>query len=76
MGPNQLSQHNLYQILKRNSELKIGAFEMIYNGKNYVLRFNAKVSADMDSKALNTILTLVLKVSDDLEKELTDTDEN
>lgn len=76
IGKNMLSQNNLYQILKRNSILKIGAFEMIYNGTNYVLRFNAKVSANLDTKGLNTILTFVVEAADEMEKELLDIDEN
>ena len=68
------AQNTLYYILKRNSELKIGAYEMIFNGTDYVIRFNAKVSADLDSEGLNTILTLVLMTADELEKELTNKD--
>lgn len=76
VGPNLPSQLTLYGILKRNSEMKIGAFEMFYNGTNYVIRFTARISANLDSAGIDNILTLVLNASDKLEKELTDDDDN
>ena len=77
ISKNMPSQNNLYQILKRNATYKIGAFEIILNDSgNYVIRFTAKVSADLDANGLNTILTAVLEISDSLEKELSDIDDN
>ena len=71
------SQNNLYQILKRNSWYQIGAFEIILNDSDkYVVRFNAKVDANLDAKGLNQILATVLKIADNLESEAGGIDDN
>ena len=70
-----LSETLANRLLKENTQVKIGAWQVRKMGDDYVAVFCAQIAADTDKETLLLALLAVTKTADELEKELTDKDD-
>jgi hypothetical protein len=62
------------ELLERNSRLKFGAWAVEKGGSSTFVTFRIHLSADTEGKTLGSVIEAVGSVADELEKELTDSD--
>ncbi len=63
------------ELLLDSYRMKLGAWQTIQDGETYLAVFAAKVSAELDSDSLETILESISSSADEMEQKITDADE-
>lgn len=63
------------RLLEANSEVKLGAWQTLKMGNDYLAIFSAQVAADTDRRSLLLALHAVTTTADEIEKELTGKDD-
>ncbi|GBD07316.1 hypothetical protein HRbin21_01134 [bacterium HR21] len=70
----ELPAHLARELLERNSRLKFGAWSVEKAGSSTFVVFRVHLSADTEGQTLGSAIHHVSSVADELEKELTDSD--
>lgn len=70
-----LSAEVANQVLRKNGEMILGAWQLKKWGDDYVLAYAAQVAANTDAASLESAAEAVVVSADELEKELTGKDE-
>jgi hypothetical protein len=74
MGEGQLSSEVANALLERNGTYKLGGWEIARSGNSVAAIFKICVSADATAEELMSVLSVVLKIADEVEKEYLQTD--
>jgi hypothetical protein len=74
-SPNKPNMDNLTTLLLDNAQKKLGAWELVYENKNYFIVFTAKILATADSADLKSAIDIVASSADAMEQQLFVSDE-
>jgi hypothetical protein len=74
-SPNKPDADKLSMLLLDNSQKKLGAWELVYENKNYFIVFTAKILATADSADLKSTIDIVASSADAMEQQLYISDE-
>jgi hypothetical protein len=74
-SPNKPDADKLATLLLDNSQKKLGAWELVYEDRNYFLVFTAKIPAITDSTDLKSTIDIVASSADLMEQQLFLSDE-
>ena len=74
-NPGPLSQDLVNKLLKDNNLCKLGAWQVYESEGTHMVTFCSKVPADLGAEALEDFIMSAVEIADDMEKQVTGTDE-
>jgi hypothetical protein len=74
-NPGPLSQDLVNKLLKDNNLCKLGAWQVYESEGTHMVTFCSKVPADLDGLRLHDFILSAIEIADDMEKQVTGTDE-
>lgn len=69
------NENILAQLLTDNSQKKLGAWELIFDGNTYFIVFTAKVAANLDESDTKSVIDIVASSADAMELQFFNSDE-